>query len=201
MIDYIDKSKSHPQIAIDTTETGTKFGHTGDAKYAGVVGTIIVKKGMKQRWTFKMSARIKYPQIVIMSDALIRAKSVITDNMDADHEGYGLQIDIEHGWLLYHGEGCADGNLRMYANQFEIKRWHKLLISMELDMTQTENQNGVLKYIIHNKPKTDIAEIRTDGEYSNVAYDDIDIDKKYRMSVSLDEYCLNEWIELIDFES
>ena len=48
---------------------------------------------------------------------------------------------------------------------------------MELDMTQTINENGRLSYIIHNEKKEDVEVIRTDGEFSNIAYDNIDIDK------------------------
>ena len=59
------------------------------------------------------------------------------------------------------------------------------MITMELDMTQTQSESGVLKYILHNKPKDDIKQIRTDGEFTNIAYNNIDIDNKYRLALVL----------------
>ena len=71
---------------------------------------------------------------------------------------------------------------------------------MELDMTQTESNNGILKYIIHNKPKESVKNVRTDEIYSNIAYDNVDIEKKYRMTVCFDNCEVdisNKWIELV----
>ena len=58
-------------------------------------------------------------------------------------------------------------------------------MTMELDLTQKKSDNGVLKFIMHHKPKRNVNLIKSDGIYSNIAFDDIDIDKEYRAAFDI----------------
>ena len=50
-----------------------------------------------------------------------------------------------HLWYLYHAsDKLNDGSLGKYANQFE-RRGNSVTLTMELDMTQTKKENGILK--------------------------------------------------------
>ena len=64
-------------------------------------------------------------------------------------------------------------------------------------MTGTKSKNGVLTYNIHNELKDDIKTVRTDGQYSNVAWDNVDIERKYRFAVPLSPYVQEKWVELL----
>ena len=98
---------------------------------------------------------------------------------------------------MYHDSNFShDSNLNMYVNQFEIDR-RPLKITMEFDMTQTKCEYGVLSYILHNKKKEEVKEIRTNEEYTNIGYDNIDINKKYRFAVAIGEAGYYKWIELV----
>ena len=41
-------------------------------------------------------------------------------------------------------------------------------------MAQTNNENGVSSYIVHNEKTKDVEVVRVDGVYTNIAFDDID---------------------------
>ena len=71
---------------------------------------------------------------------------------------------------------------------------------MELDITPKENKkHAILRYILHHEPKTDVNLIRTDGVYTNIAYDNVDINRKYRMvfGVSTGPNVPVKWCELL----
>ena len=87
--------------------------------------------------------------------------------------------------------------LEKYASQFKYEPMNVFIVTIELDMTQTQSKNGILKYIIRHEKGEDVATIRTDGEYTNIAYDNVDINKTYRLAVSLN-CCKESWCELID---
>ena len=194
-MDSFVKDKAHQYIIFDPeSETKIQCDAANDS-YAGALGSIIVKKGMKQCWTFMVDAGTKYVQFGIMSTDVIESIDVIEDNLDKIHKGYGLMVPI---YITLHGRGAADKDIQQYVEQFEINPRTNLIISMELDMTQKENSNGILKYIIHNEVKDDIETVRTDDKYSNIAYDNVDINKEYRMSVSFDWQACDAWIQLVD---
>ena len=173
----------------------TKFRRENNASddfYAGVVGTIIVKKSMKERWTFKTDNEAL--MIGIMDVEMIKSRNLIQDITDTKHKGYGM---ASGSWSVFHDsdrDHCK--SLKKYVRQFEIDNQPKV-ITMELDMTQQEYKNGVLKYIFHNKPKQSVKQIRTDGEFSNIAFDNIDITKEYKLAVALSRYGWGKWIQLI----
>ena len=90
-------------------------------------------------------------------------------------------------------DSYSSGCLEQYLDQFQSpETW---LITMELDMTQTAG--GILKFVIHNEPNKKVNQIRTDGAYTNIAFDDIDITKQYRFSFCFGRSGCDKWIELV----
>ena len=183
--DRFDKNKIHENIELDP-EIETKFRRKKEtykhADFATVIGTFIIEKGMKQSWTFKIEKLYNHLIGIIDTETIQSLKSV-DDFTSEINKGYGLQT--AYPWNTYHAnDSSADGNLRRYAEQF-VTRDVSLIITMELDMTQIENENGVLKYIIHNKPRDKDVDIKTDGTYTNIAYDNIDINQKYRLAFAI----------------
>ena len=171
-MDSLDKNKIHPAIELHP-EKETKFKRVDGSNdsLASVVGRFIVTKGMKQSWSFKMD--YSYIMLGIMDDEIIKSKDTITDFTDTTHKGYGLE---SHSWSVYHDDDkYRSGCLMDYVEQFDVN--DTLLITMELDMTQKVNQNGILKYIIHNEPEKDVTEIRTDDQFTNIAFDIITLKK------------------------
>ena len=199
LMDTFDKNMIPEDIVFDP-EIDTKFKREATNKflsdaYASVIGTFVVTKGIKQNWTFKVHG--KYPLIGIINENTIKSNKIIKDFTDEFHNGYGIQIAGD--WHFFHGnEYDYDGSLTKYVNQFQLYP-RPVIITMQLDMTQTENKNGILKYIIHNEMREDIKQIRTDGEYTNIAYDNIDINNKYRLAfaISNNEADTGAWCELV----
>ena len=197
LMDSFDKNKVHEDVAFHP-EIDTKFKRTSYASgsYAAVVGTFVVDKGVKQSWKLKIDAGAVL--LGIMDDEIIKSKTNISDLTDTKHKGYGL---ASGSWYIFHDSDTKqDGSLETYMNQFKVKDIYKsftMTITMELDMTQRQNKHGILKYIIHNEPKENIKEIRTDGLFTNIAYDNININKKYRLVLAVGTLSCNEWIELL----
>ena len=111
---------------------------------------------------------------------MVKCCEFISDFTDKFNKGYGIETG---SWDVYHGSGEPDESLAEYADQFEI--YNDEMITIELDMTQRDNEDGILRYIIHNEVIMDDADILTHDEYTNVAYDDVDIDTKYRLVVAM----------------
>ena len=89
IFDSFDKNKTHKDIAFHP-EIDTKFVRTSQASghYAAVVGTLVVDKGSKQSWKFKIDAGAVL--LGIMDDEIINLKPNICDLTDTEHKGYGL---------------------------------------------------------------------------------------------------------------
>ena len=117
LLDSFDMNKIPSDIIFDP-ESPTRFQRVlNNATYSGVAGTIIVEKGMKYCWKFKIDHDIKYPQIAIMEDEIIKSLNEIRDNCDGIHKGYGL--GIPH-WCIYHAN-TIKRQLDFYTDQFEIE--------------------------------------------------------------------------------
>ena len=132
--------------------------------------------------------------IGIMEENKIKSMKKIADFTDDTHEGYGLET-TRAGSLWHDIDKTDDGiqaRIRKYIKQFEFAS-RPLIITMELDMTQKEGDHGKLKYIVHNETKKGIEMIRTDGEYTNIAFDIIDVDKKYRFAFGISQLATNKW--------
>ena len=135
--------------------------------------------------------------IGIMDTQIIEAnKKNIHDISSSSNNGYGLST---YAWYYGHAnDHTCDGNIWSYMNQFDISD-KTVTMTMELDMTQKESDGGILKYICHNKPKNHVTEIKTHGQYSNIIYKDVDIDKKYCAAFSMRREM--NWIEFVgDYE-
>ena len=195
-MDMFDQKILHKSIEFHA-EIKTKFKRNNimmnDDSYASVIGTFIVQRGIKQSWTLKTA---KTPSIIIgvIDDETCKTADVVTDFTNTIYKGFGLATG---SWEMYHDSNAShDSDLKMYVNQFEVAG-QPLTITMELDMTQRKCKHGVLRYIVHNKKKERVKEIRTNDKYTNIGYDNIDINKEYRFAISVGRFGLNQWIELV----
>ena len=119
--------------------------------------------------------------IGIVDNDMIEEDEETGDFSDGVNKGYGLFLC---SMLKYHGDEDY-GSAYDYAEQFEIEK--NDTITMQLDMTQQISDKGLLFCSIHSKTKSDIKEVRTDGQYSNVLYE-VDINKKWRAAVAIKRY-------------
>ena len=204
LMDTFDKTKIAQGIVFDPNNP-TKFklaieadGHMsqhnyGAERWRSVPANYIVSEGLKRSWKFKVEP--SQTIIGIMENEMIKSKKTIDDCTSEEHKGYGL---FTGGWFYAHDNNFGIGGwLDRYAKQFNLDDG-PLIVTMELDLTQTVNQHGILKYIIHNEKREDVEEISTDDKYSNIAYDNIDISKEYRLVVGVHESYRNQWVELIE---
>ena len=67
-----------------------------------------------------------------------------------------------------------------------------------LDMTQQKGDHGILIYEFHMEPQDHVNKIRTDGEYTNVAWDNIDTDTKYRIAFSITSKCSDHTVQFLE---
>ena len=189
LFDSFDAKFCHENIEFDP-EIPTKFKRCQSGLYPTVIGSFIIEKGMKQSWTISTDGPV---MIGIMDEKSIQMSSGnITDFTSANNKGFGI---ITNGWYYFHAHWAEDGQLIKYAEQFEATK--PLIVEMVLDMTQNESEHGILKYIIQNEKRKDVAAIKTDGEYSNIAYDTININNKYRLALA-SGVGMDEWCELIE---
>ena len=160
------------QIMIDPATDSRCTRKGTDLNFVSAIGSIVVKKGTKQIWKFKTD--IARPIIGIINDAILKSNVNITDHTNTIHKGYGLQLG---SWNTFHDtDSGATGHIIQYASQFKAQQ-PPFNMTMELDMTQAKNKNGILTYIIHNETNKDVKEIRTDDKYTNIAFDNIDINE------------------------
>ena len=64
-------------------------------------------------------------------------------------------------------------------------------------MTQKRGTGAVLSFTFHNEKNDDLQEIRTDGRYTNIGFDNIDIYKKYRLIIGVNSWTCCKWTELL----
>ena len=183
-MDTFDKTVSHEGIIF---ESDTKIRRHGDMNwdFTCAIGSGIIGKGDKQTWIFKAET----PSIIV---GIIDNKMVNSERNIFDHTGlkykynsYGIGM---YSRRKYHGDrGKArfrNSSKFEYMNQFNLKTNHRVF-TMELDMTQKLCPNGILSFIMHHQAAEDVTEIKAYGEYTNAAWVDIDIDKQYRMAVTI----------------
>ena len=159
---------------------------------ATCIGKCIVKRGGKKSWTFKTNS--KYTMVGIVSDEIVNKYDRITDFTDIEYGGYGISLST---WKRYHTDSQqkrrggyystywnnpSDGSISQYAQQFRFDDQYRTL-TMELDMTHS--RKGTLCFIIHHKIAGNIAKIKTLGDYTNIAFDTIDLNKNYHAAFAL----------------
>ena len=181
LIDYFDKVTIHENIQFENQSLTKIARPKRDGHWASAFGTLIVERGYKASWKMKIKAKDWLILIGIMDNELVESRTNVSNFFTDDNEGYGV---IACGWFYYHGRNSPDGDIEHYANQFNLTGEY-ITITMELDMTQTTSDQGILKYVIHHETKQDVKSIRTDDKYTNIAYKTVDINRKYRAAVSL----------------
>lgn len=192
LMDSFDKKKCHKAIKFGITDTRITFRRTqySSVNYVTAIGTAKVKKGCKEQWRFQSHAA--YPIIGIISAEIVASKNNIADHSNRENGGYGLQSTF---WDCYHASTVRSRQLKEYASQFKVDKL-PFIITMELDMTQIANDNGVLRYFFHERAE-DVKKIWTDGKYTNIAFDDIDINGEYMLAVGVSTSEPDRWIELL----
>lgn len=194
--DSFDKTLSHKDIVFHpkllSLDSYQCRRNNSWATYTAAVGKAIIGKGDKETWTIRIG---RESIIGIMNTDMLGQikKRQIGRFVNSHHKGYGLSLDV---WSKYHNSDMdTNGFIDDYADQFDIMD-DEIVISMELDMTQTKNKRGILSVMIHEKKRDGIMEIRIDGQYSNIVYDNIDITKKYRAVFAFAEDS-DKWTELL----
>ena len=191
--DYFDPKLSHPTITIELVKHD-QFGEcqklkstAKDFELVSAIGNAIIMKGEKQRWVFQINNKSGFAGtsliIGIIDAERVKSVAYIEDFTDSENKGYGLHI---RGMFKYHASDLEiDGHFE-YGYQFECKEDD--LITMELDLTQEDKDDGILRYIIHSASKHADNEISMEGQYSNILYDNIDINRKWRAAVSFENH-------------
>ena len=173
---------------MDLTSIDNKHQHLtikpGNAgEFASAFGQAIISKVTIFEWKFELNGPPLETQIGIIDNGMIDNDETIGDFADATWHGWGLYL---RSMYAYHDEdelnmGWHD-KIFDYGKQFKFKTGD--IIIMTLDLTQEKNENGVLSFDIDAEL---IEQNETEDEvvYSQILYDDLDINKQYRMAVSM----------------
>ena len=193
LMDTFDRIKSHKQIDF-ASDTRIRRIDNGTYGYRCVVGTRIVEKGDKQIWHIKCDTGLAL--LGVVDHAFIESMQDIDDHTSTKYEevakGYGVGLN---SFAKCQCEGPPYNDF-IYSQQFHFDDDPRL-ITMELDMTQKHNDNAILSYIFYNKLKEDVETVQTDGEYTRIAWDNIDIDNKYRLAISISAMNDEKYIQLL----
>ena len=178
-MDWWDEEKTNKNIEITSNITiHTKHTIAIDSnEFYHAFGSNIISKGNTEIWTLKFT---KYHQgtfiIGIVDDAFIDNEGIINngwiDFTSNKCNGYGLLIQFKK---LY------NFGLSKTFDAFSWPKWNGYfekdsIITMELDMIE-----GTLKYY----RKIQENDYVNTSDIDNIAYDDIDISRKYRLCVAL----------------
>ena len=180
LTDMFDRAHSDQMIVFKSDTCITKMKGVGG--YSCAVGTIVVGKGDKQSWTCKIDNGFLSVLVGIIDDETAMTEPHIGDHTVSRQGGYGLGLN---SFERYHGEERI--YTFDYAKQFEnfMSTDALFVITMTLDMTQSKGDGGNFSYEFRMKPKDDIQDIKTDGIYTTVGWDKIDINRKYRIAFSI----------------
>lgn len=202
IIDSFDKTLTDQSIIFDPSNE-RKIKGDGKKYSAVAIGKLIVEKGEKQQWKFEFFGD-GVPIIGIVDTEPNGKRGWHSDTVFEGYNGYGLELG---NWDLFANHDSRERDLKNYMHQFGlVERYEEegdihfmkdpLILTMELDMTQAKSKQGTLKYFVENQPICDgVKQVRTDGVFANIAYDDIDINKKYRMAVRIVVFDKDQWIE------
>lgn len=184
LMDYWDKDRSHDDIRFDGESDqralSTQSGHRT------VIGENVIRKGNKESWTFRASSGMVIAGVIEDDVFETNSNLQITDFTTSEYNGYGISLYM---WYMYHS--CDDfsgndGKLK-HAQQFKIEQSGERVLTMELDLTQSKHKHGLLSFKFHHELRRGlkISEFKSDAEYTNIVYDTIDVNKKYRAAFSL----------------
>ena len=137
-------------------------------------GTDIIEKGMKKKWTFqflKTALDFAVSYIGIIDNEYIQTADFNKNYSNLTGSNCGGYALATANRLLYNN-GSQKAYAYMGGHEFEVGT----LLTMELDMTCTSSKHAILAYFI-NDDETVLEK--------NIAWNDIDIDRKYRLCVAL----------------
>ena len=189
LYDSWDKLYTNPKIKISDNYPMNDNGHhiiSTDKTFSDwfhAFGSFIVSKGNKEHWTLKLTDYYTSERMIGIIDNKYLSKQKIKKLIDFTNTecfGYGLSITSHY---LYHI------NKSKYFKGFQqnVKFKKDSIITMELDLTQ--KKYGILRYYKGKYDQTQCHKIK------NIAYDDIDINRKYRLCVALN--CIQDGFTLI----
>ena len=188
--DIFDKNRLHPEMKIHAKSLRKcKRISTNAKNWISAIGRYIVKKGDKRRWKLKIKSGSAVI-IGIVDEDIVEQIEVINNFTSNFCRGYGVTIGT---WYCLHGKYMSP--LGQYQDQFDLSGKYTT-ISLELDMSRINDQ-GILRVIIHNKQSKGANKIKTDGTHTNVVFDNIDMDKRYRLAVAFSEHSCNEPVEIL----
>ena len=181
--DRFDDNLSHKNIKI-TTIDDAKYGQCQKISlsstrytYFTAICKAMVEKGCKMEWTFRFDEIATNTNLlvgIVNDESAQAAKGDMCDFSDSEYGGFGLFMRSQ---LKYHGANI--GVDFAYGDQFEYES--NDLITMKLDLTQEKSQHGILSCIMHSKVKDGV----NIDEYSNVLWDDIDVNQKWRATIAM----------------
>ena len=190
--DKFDEEMSDKKIIFGkfcTFETVQTPSDTDDwVVYRSAVGTDIIQKGMRQIWKFQILKGCPLPTIVIgiFEDDMIKAikdknhDEIIIGSYYRDlgiNSGYGLSL---HSNRIIHDDDVRDFG---YGRRFDIRDMDTF--EMNVDMTGKDGVGGILSFVINAKEKKGFEGSEDSGYGDNVAFNGIDIEKRYRMTLAL----------------
>ena len=193
--DHFDAEKSHPYLNIEIIDHQyellsvkvCKQNHRyPQAQWCTAVGTLIIEKGEKYAWKFRMytpALHFANIQLGIIDDDMFKTNEgeYIDDLSSGKWNGWGLFL---YEMDKYHGSPNDDGTV-YYAHQFNYKKGD--IITIILDMTQENNEKyGVLSCEIDAEIDEETMKyFAKNDRLSPVIYDNVDINKRYRMAVGI----------------
>ena len=181
LTDRWDQEMSHHDIAI-TSELEAVC--EGSIACATCIGKYVIKKGEKQIWKLKSTSSAI--MVGIISDEIVKSNKDIGDFTAVQYKGFGLSVSFATKYHDAHNLP-GDDDTFIYAQQFNLPDADELkgiVFEMELDLTQKENENGILKYVFHQHG-IDIDKIETNGKFTNIAYDCLDVNTESSLAVDI----------------
>ena len=185
-MDKIDKSVSDKEINVKTIEGDDphqiitrKSCSSWRDNYMTAIGQNVIQKGQKQEWKFRLLSRQNELVIGIIDNENItnRVRDVIGVYYDDELHGYGISTYSGNKYHNFNHNGAGRQSFK-YATQFTIKK--NDVITLTLDLSTEQSTRGLLIY--HVKGSIKQAQIKYNGEYTNIAFK-VDIDRKYRLAV------------------
>ena len=196
LIDKFDRTNCDKKIIFASDICVSKI--KGHIESSCAVGTLIVAKGDKQSWI----CQVKLGTGIVGNETIQSKGDGNIGNHIYYETGYGIALSKEGDMVKSHNEDNeGDGWVTPaygldYGEQF--KKEDGFLMTITLDMTQQKGDHGILTYEFHMEPQDHINKIRTDGVYTNVAWDDIDIETKYRIAFSIESKCSDNTVQFLE---
>eukprot|EP01084_Bolivina_argentea_P319078 553452_1 len=186
--DHFDKYKCHPDLILTTVMNENpsyesikpkEYDEIDAHTYASAIGQQIIYKGQKQKWMFQLKKLGFSILIGIVDNVIVECNDEIGDFTNSKFQGYGI---CGSSGVKYNGTGSE--TKYPYALRYDFKENDK--ITMILDLTEKENKNGILSFIFHaDTIQSNFENVSPDATPTNIAYDDIDINKAYRCAIAL----------------